>query len=376
MNERIREFVGWVLGPAKALDLADFMGGVAERLVEMGLPVDRAAALLDTLHPSYVGIQRVWERGGETREGRARFDNPDIFSGKIKYTIDSVQETGAWFDMRLDDPRVDEYDLLPDLRARGYTHYVLAPLPFVEGPVQGISIATRRAGGFSAADIALIDAARPALAAVMELKIRTRVSREVLQTYVGKAPGDLILAGQIRRGEVRNLRAALVISDLRGFTAMSDALTPEQTVARINAYLDCLVPEIQKRGGEILKFIGDGVLAMADANALGDSDACARMLDAALAAQAALGVAGFRAGIALHLGEAAFGNIGAGDRQDFTVIGRDVNMAARLEKMCGTLGESVVVSAEFAAALDRPWRRLGEFTFKGFEGARPVYAPG
>ena len=76
------------------------------------------------------------------------------------------------------------------------------------------------------------------------------------------------------------------------------------------------------------------------------------------------------------LGEAAFGNIGAGDRQDFTVIGRDVNMAARLEKMCGTLGESVVVSAEFAAALDRPWRRLGEFTFKGFEGARPVYAPG
>lgn len=376
MDSRIRDFVEWVLGPAKALDLADFVGGVAERLVEMNVPVDRASALLDTLHPSYVGIQRIWERGGETREGRARFDNPDIFSGKIKYTIDSVQETGAWFDMRLDDPRADEYDLLPDLRARGYTHYILAPLVFVEGPVQGISFATRRPDGFSAADIALIDAARPALAAVLELKIRTRVAREVLQAYVGKAPGDLILAGQIRRGEVRNLRAAVAMSDLRGFTAMSDALTSEQTVARINAYLDCIVPEIQKRGGEILKFIGDGVLAMADANALGDAEACARMLDAGLAAQAALARAGFKAGIALHLGEAAFGNIGAADRQDFTVIGRDVNMVARLEKMCGTLGENIVVSAAFAAALDRPWRRLGEFAFKGFEGARPVYAPG
>jgi adenylate cyclase len=376
MNAQIRDFIDWVLGPAKALDLADFMGGVAERLVEMGLPIDRAAALLETLHPSYVGIQRIWERGGQTREGRARFDNPLFSSQTIKYTIDAVQETGAWFDMRLDDPRVDEYDLLPDLRAQGYTHYVMAPLAFVEGPVQGISFATRRAAGFAADDIALIDAARPALAAVMELKIRTRVSREVLQAYVGKAPGDLILAGQIRRGEVRNLRAALTMSDLRGFTAMSDALTPEQTVAQINSYLECLVPEILQRGGEVLKFIGDGVLAMADANALGDADACARMLDAATAAQTALAKAGFRAGIALHLGEAAFGNIGAGDRQDFTIIGRDVNMVARLEKMCGTLGEPVVVSAEFAAAIDRPWRRLGEFAFKGFEGARPVYAPG
>ncbi|MBL8654048.1 MAG: adenylate/guanylate cyclase domain-containing protein, partial [Alphaproteobacteria bacterium] len=176
MNERIRDFVNWVLGPAKALDLADFMGGVAERLVEMGLPIDRAGALLDTLHPSYVGIQRIWERGGGTREGRARFDNPDILSGKIKYTIDAVQETGAWFEMRLDDGRVDEYDLLPDLRAQGYTHYVIAPLAFVEGPVQGLSFATKRPGGFSAEDIALIDAARPAIAAVMELKLRTRVS--------------------------------------------------------------------------------------------------------------------------------------------------------------------------------------------------------
>jgi adenylate cyclase len=376
MDARIREIVDWVLGPAKRLDLADFVGGVAQRLVEMGLPIDRAGALLDTLHPSYVGMQRVWEREKGTRETRARFDHPAFVAATLKFTMDTVQETGAWLDLRLDDPRIDEYDLLPDLRAQGYTHYILAPLDFVEGPTQGLSFATKRPSGFSSDDIALIDAARPAIAATMELKIRTRVTREVLQTYVGNAPGELILAGHIRRGDVRNLRAALAMSDLRGFTAMSDALTPEETVARINDYLDCLVPHIQKRGGEVLKFIGDGVLAMADADAMGDAKACAAMLDAALAAQNALAQAGFRAGIALHLGQAAYGNIGAGDRLDFTVIGRDVNLVARLEKMCGTLGENVVVSAEFAAVLDRPWRRLGEFSFKGFEGARPVYAPG
>ena len=376
MDARLCDFIDWGLGPAKRLDLADFVGAVAERLVESGLPIDRAAALLETLHPSYVGMQRVWERETGSRETRARFDNPAFLSTTLKYTIDAVQETGAWFDMRLDDSHVDEYDLLPDLRAQGYTHYILVPLDFVEGPLQGLSFATRRPGGFAPADIAFIDAARPILSVLIELLLRTRVAREVLQTYVGKAPGDLILAGHIRRGDVRNLRAALAMSDLRGFTAMSDALTPEQTVAQINAYLDCLVPEILQRGGEVLKFIGDGVLAMADADTLGQADACARMLDAALAAQSALAKAGFRAGIALHLGEAAFGNIGAGDRQDFTVIGRDVNMVARLEKMCGSLGENIVVSAAFAAALDHPWRRLGEFAFKGFEGARPVYAPG
>lgn len=376
MDAHVRGFIDWVLGPAKRLDLADFVGAVAERLVEMGLPIDRAGALLDTLHPSYVGMQRIWEREKGSRETRARFDHPGIVSATLKFTIDAVQESGAWFDMGLDDGRVDEYDLLPDLRAQGYTHYVLAPLDFVDGPTQGLSLATKRPGGFSPADLASIEAIRPAIAAAMELLIHTRVTREVLQTYVGAAPAKLILAGHIRRGDVRNLRAALVMSDLRGFTAMSDALTPEQTVARINDYLECLVPAILERGGEVLKFIGDGVLAMADAHAPGDAHACARMLDAALVAQSALAKAGFRAGIALHLGEAAFGNIGAGDRQDFTVIGRDVNMVARLEKMCGTLGENIVASAEFAATLDRPWRRLGEFSFKGFEGARPVYAPG
>lgn len=376
MDERALGLIEWVLGPGKRGDLGDFVGGVAEKLVAMGVPVHRAGALLDTLHPRFVGMQRIWEPGGDTKEGRATFDDPQIASGLVRYTIDDVQENGRWFDLKLDDPRADSYDLLPALRARGYTHYVMAPLEFVQGPIQGLSLATRHEGGFSRADLDLIDAGRPALAAVLELKAGARVAREVLQAYVGTAPGELILSGRIRRGDVTTMRAALLMSDLRGFTSMSGALAPEAVVARLNAYFDHVVPAIVSRKGEVLKFIGDGVLAIADARALGDAAASRALLAAAREAQAGLRAADMRAGIALHLGEFAYGNIGAGDRLDFTAIGRDVNLVARLEKMCGTLGEPLIASAEFAAAAPGPWRRLGGYTFKGFEGARDVFAPG
>lgn len=375
MDERARRLIEWALGPGKRGDLADFVGGVAETLVALGVPVHRAGALLDTLHPRFIGMQRIWEPGGDTREGRATFDNPEILSGKVRYTIDDVQETGRWFDLKLDDPRADGYDLLPALRARGYTHYAMAPLEFVQGPTQGLSLATRHPDGFSRADLDLVDAARPALAAVLELKAGARVGREILQAYVGTGPGEAILAGRIRRGDVTNLRAALLLSDLRGFTSMSLTLVPEEVVARLNAYFDHVVPAIVARGGEVLKFIGDGVLAIADARALGEEAACRAMLDAALAAQKGFAAAGLRAGIALHLGDVAYGNIGAGDRLDFTAIGRDVNLLARLEKMCGTSGEPIVASAEFAAVSPGKWRPLGGYTFKGFEGAREVLAP-
>lgn len=375
MDERARRLIDWVLAETKRLDLDAFVAGLAEWLTASGVPVHRAAALLDTLHPRFIGLQRIWEPGAPPPRGRAAFDDPDIVSGRVRYTIDDVQETGAWFDMRLEDPRIEAYDLLPALRARGYTHYVMAPLPFERGPVQGLSLATRAPDGFARADLDLIDAARPAIAAVLELKANARVAREVLQAYVGTAPGETILSGRIRRGDVSKMRAALLLSDLRGFTSMSLSLAPEDVVARLNAYFDHVVPAVVARGGEVLKFIGDGVLAIADARALGEEKACRALLDAATAALEGLRGADMRAGIALHLGEVAYGNIGAGDRLDFTAIGRDVNLLARLEKMCGTLGEPLVVSAEFAAAVPRPWRRLGDYTFKGFDGAREVFAP-
>jgi adenylate cyclase len=162
------------------------------------------------------------------------------------------------------------------------------------------------------------------------------------------------------------------MTDMRGFTRLANAGTPEATVAALNAYLDNVVPAIAAAGGEILKFIGDGVLATVPfRNAANAAAACA----AALAAARAIRRADRNVGIALHVGEIAFGNIGAGDRLDFTIIGRDVNLLARIEKICGEFHEDIVMSQAFAALCGAPARLVTRFTPKGFDGEVAVFAP-
>jgi adenylate cyclase len=194
-----------------------------------------------------------------------------------------------------------------------------------------------------------------------------------------------ILAGQIRRGHTETMQAAIWLSDLRGFTALSDRLPPESVVDILNRYFDCQVPAILERGGEVLKFMGDGLLAVfpvADDDA-DLADVCGHALEAAVAASAAVGGlrwsdgAGteehFRFGVALHLGKVLYGNIGGGNRLDFTCIGPAVNLAARLEKIAGKLQRTIVASATFAGICRGGWTDLGEFPIAGFAKAERVY---
>jgi adenylate cyclase len=358
-------------------DMGALVAALAERLLAAGVPVARVASMVETLHPRFVGAMRVWEPGSDMRLRRVTFDDPVIVAPNVKYTIDELQKTGRAFDMRLDDPAADEYDLLPDLRAAGHTHYLLLPLRFRGDPLHGISFSTRQPGGFDRDQRALLDAILPALNAVMNVQSVHRMWGDVLRAYVGSEPADLILKGAIRRGDVRRIRAALLMSDLRGFTVLANAADPEATVAAINAYLDRVVPAVVAQGGEVLKFMGDGVLAIFPVNEARDERAaCAAALAAAKAALAAGGADGPRLGMALHVGEAAYGNIGACDRLDFTVIGRDVNLLARLEKLCGATGEPVVMSAAFAAQAEGSPRALGTFDLKGFPVPQPAFAPG
>ncbi|MBI3507446.1 MAG: adenylate/guanylate cyclase domain-containing protein [Proteobacteria bacterium] len=377
MEKKAAQIVGWLLEEAAHLpDMGVLVDRLAERLLAAGIPVSRIATIFETLHPRFVGAMRVWEPGGSTQLRRATFDDPRITGQHKVYTIDVVQETGEAFDMCLDDPEVDKYDLLPDLRDAGHTHYLLLPLKFRDEPLHGISLATRRPGGFAAGHVALLHAIRPALAAVMNIQGVHRMWTEILKAYVGGEPAELILKGAIRRGDVRRIRAALFLSDLRGFTVLANAGSPEATVAAINAYLDRVVPAIVGQGGEILKFIGDGVLAIFPITETRDAKAaCAAALAAARATLAAGTGSNGRVGMALHVGEAAYGNIGAGDRLDFTIIGRDVNLLARIEKLCGLLDRPIVMSADFAAQIEAPTRALGEFELKGFAGKFGVYAP-
>ncbi|HET7210406.1 MAG TPA: adenylate/guanylate cyclase domain-containing protein [Methyloceanibacter sp.] len=191
-----------------------------------------------------------------------------------------------------------------------------------------------------------------------------------------------ILSGDVRRGEVLRIRAAILFADMRDFTGLSAHLPEEAATALVNDYYDCIVPPIDERGGEVLKFMGDGILAIFRAGEDADSEACLRAFAAARAGL--LRVARhntasnirFDVGIALHFGNAAFGNVGSGARLDYTVIGADVNLASRIADLCGELGEGLLLSNAFQSRLsEQELRRLGVFPLKGVDEAQAVFAP-
>ncbi|MBL8831801.1 MAG: hypothetical protein JNL71_05370, partial [Rhodospirillales bacterium] len=213
--------VDWLLSEAAHLpDMGVLVEKLAERLLAEDVPVARVASVMETLHPVFIGAMRVWEPGSDLRLRRVQHDDPLITAPTWKYASDIVQQTGDWFEMRLDDPAVDEYDLLPRLRDDGHTHYLLMPLRFRNEPVHGMSFSTRAPGGFAPEHRALLEAIRPALTAVTNIVSLHRMWGDILKAYVGNEPAELILKGAIRRGDVRRIRAALFVSDLRGFTVL------------------------------------------------------------------------------------------------------------------------------------------------------------
>jgi adenylate cyclase len=208
--------------------------------------------------------------------------------------------------------------------------------------------------------------------------------REVMRMYVGNEPHLRILSGDVRRGEVLRIRAAILFADMRDFTGLTSHLSEEAATALVNDYYDCIVPPIDERGGEVLKFMGDGILAIFRPGADADSEACLRAFAAARAGLLRVarrnlkrdGSVGFEVGIALHFGHAAYGNVGSGARLDYTVIGRDVNLASRIADLCATLGEHLILSDAFQGRLsEQELRNLGAFSLKGVDEAQTLFAP-
>ncbi len=270
------------------------------------------------------------------------------------------------------------------MRAEGVTDYIALPLLFIDGSVHASSWSTRRPGGFSDDELATLRRIVTPLARIIEIVNLRRTASLLLDTYVGNRAGERILGGQIRRGHTDTMDAAIWLSDLRGFTALSDRLPAETVVDILNRYFDCQVSAIRTHGGEVLKFMGDGLLAVFPiAEQDGDiHQVCARVLEAAHESRASVeamhypigdAVERFRFGVALHVGKILYGNIGGGNRLDFTCIGPAVNLAARLEKIAGRLHRTIVASEGFAGICAGGWADLGEFPIAGFARAERVY---
>jgi adenylate cyclase len=270
------------------------------------------------------------------------------------------------------------------MRAEGVTDYFAVPLLFADGLVNSSSWTTKQPGGFSDQHLNALRALIPPLARLIEIISLRRRAATLLDTYVGNRAGERILGGQIRRGHTDTMDAAIWLSDLRGFTALSDRLPSETVVEILNRYFDCQVASIRTHGGEVLKFMGDGLLAVFPIDGyVGDvRQVCSRVLEAARESRASVEemqypigetVERFRFGVALHVGRILYGNIGGGNRLDFTCIGPAVNLAARLEKIAGRLNRTVVASAGFAGICSGGWTELGEFPIAGFSRAERVF---
>jgi adenylate cyclase len=356
---------------------------VAERigveLVAAGIPLDRLVVWVTTLHPTVAGREFAW-RPGEPATVR---DLAIAAGGSPAFKVSPVAvvfETRRELRRRIDDAAASEFPVLAELKAHGYTDYLCAPLLFTNGEVHGAAFATRHPLGFSDAHLDRIRHILRPLARIAEIFALRRIATNLLSTYVGHDSGARILAGRITRGDVETLHAVIWFSDLRGFTAMSSTRSPHEMIGVLNELFDCQVPAIDKHGGEVLKFIGDGLLAIFPFVNEGDvGKRCADALTAAREAFAALDAHNAAAltpiqfGLALHVGEVAYGNIGGAQRLDFTAIGPAVNLAARLESLTGKLGRRIVLSSELATHATVPLVELGAFELKGVPGAPRVF---
>ena len=367
----------WLLHDALKLpDLGAVVEALANRLCAAGVPLARATSHVQTLHPRYVAISRIWEQGKGVREVRPLYD-PAGLQDYQQSPLRMVRESQCCLDVRLDRPHGYDLPMFEEFRQNGLTHYVMMPLRFSNGAVNGVSWATAAAGGFTRDHLELFHSISPTLTLVVEMKALYRTMPEILAAYVGNEPARRILAGSIHRGEVQSIDAAMLSFDLRGFTALSDRESPERVTEWLNGYFDIVVPGVEAEGGEVLKFMGDGVLATFTVD--GDPDeACHRALRAARAVIDALraapqGVAPYRPVAALHRGTIAYGNIGASDRLDFTAIGSDVNLVSRLEMLCKTLDVPLLMSERFAKGVGQLCVQLGEHRLHGFAEPVAVY---
>jgi adenylate cyclase len=374
--------IRWTLTEGRSFaSVARFVNALCFRLVEAGVPLWRVTIYAATLHPQIRGFGWRWWRTRRLTEEVKVAQGVELTDDYRKSPLRGVIETGTALRRHLD-AGGGEYPLLAELYHDGGTDYLAVPLNRVGARFPVVAWATDRAGGFAPHDLDLLEQVRPALAAVIEAAVLRRTARSLFSIYHGRHVGDRIFEGQIQRGNVDLLRAVIMATDLRGFTGISDRLPGDDVVRVLDEYFEHVTRSVQAEGGHILKFIGDGVLAIFSADEGRDTAAAAAGLAAARAIIARLEAhnaadgksrVALRAGIGLHLGTVLYGNVGAPDRLDFTAIGPAVNLAFRLEGLTKELGRPVLASRALAEAAGVTLTPLGGQAIRGLSEYEEVF---
>ena len=373
---------GWLLKDAwKAKSAAELAAQFLAFLRGSGCPVDRSTIIIPTLHPQIFATVLVW-----------RADTPDL---RIVYEPHDILHQPRFADSpfapiirgaggvrrRLEDAGVKlDFPVVRDLHGEGATDYVAMPFRFSDGQINVISMTSFTRGGFGTAHLGQIYEVMPMLGRLFEVHALRRTATALLETYLGHDTGKRVLNGLVKRGDGEDIDAVIWFCDFRDSTVLSGSLPREVYLEQLNRFFYCMAGAVLKKGGEVLKYIGDAVLAIFP-TAAGAEDACRRALQAAsLAAERVTAineahpdVPPIRFGIGLHVGTVTYGNVGVPQRLDFTVIGTAANEAARIESMTKELNHVLLASAAFAAQVPGKLVPAGRHRLKGLEGEYELF---
>ena len=386
------DVVRWLLHEGRLIEtLAAMFDELCWRLVGGGMALCRATLNLETLHPQIQGVMFRWWRGRGVTEEISYAHGMDRDEAYLASPLYRVIEQGETVRRPIDatlgtDSAAYEFPIFADLAQIGATDYLAGPMVMSDGQRFPASWACDAPGGFSAHDIETLGALMPALAAVVDAKATRRMATDLLGTYLGSHVGQRVLSGQVRRGEGQRMFAVIWYSDLRQSTALADRLTGDAFFELLNDYFDCCAGAVLESGGEVLRFVGDAVLAVFEIIEPEESikGACNRAYHAARTALAwksqidavrqARGEPTIEFGIGLHYGEVMYGNIGVPTRLEFSVIGSAANEVSRIEDLCKVVRQPLLVSKRFAQEVDAPWVSTGTHDLRGVSQLIEVFA--
>ncbi len=385
----------------------ELFDGYCQRLVVNGTPLWRAHSAMETLHPQWQGYGVTWRRDlnaiAPESYAHGEFEDAMWVQSPFFALIERAQagEPNPSMRRRLSaGPQERDFPVLQDFFADGATDYAAWLFVYGEpiGAGQGLgdrsqgsgsvySFATDRDTGFSDDDMTLLEATLPALSLAMKTHAGHVIASGLLKTYLGSDAGGRVHAGAVTRGSMERMRAAIWYADLRGFTTLSDSVSGAAVIALLNDAFEALTAALRERGGQVLKFIGDAMLATFSFEEADRAATCGRAIDAVIEAtrniaalnreRAETGAPLIAVDFALHVGDVLYGNVGAADRLDFTAIGPAINEVVRIEALCQPLGRPVLVSDEFAAIareIGRPLEPLGLHALRGVKAPKELFA--
>ncbi len=376
-------------------DEITLLNGLCERCCQAGLPLSRGIAIMDTLDPIFEGRVFFWRRDGQVEKPVSTYE-----TSREGAAAEAWQKSpffhlwtngGTEMRFRLERGETGGFESVEELRADGQTDWFALILRFNKETVIGemdcfmARWVSDRPGGFDEGDLAALRKLTAALGLAIKSRSLGRVAQSLVQAYLGRDAGRRVLEGRIQRGTTERISAVLWFSDMQGFTSISERLPSDQLLPLLDDYADAVISAVHAAGGDVLKLIGDGILAIFaddDPAAAGRKALAAeRDMRARLAAlkerREAVGAPVASIYLGLHIGDVFYGNIGAKDRLDFTVVGPAVNETHRISSMCTSVSRDFLVSADFLEGLPAAERTdfvsVGRFALKGVGRAQELF---